>query len=97
MSSKKIKSTTMKAAEKIGGALELPPGTLTSSSHIEISSNREAFVDGCRGIIDYDEDHIKVNIGNGTACFFGRGLEIKSLSAHQAVIRGFIMKIEFNV
>lgn len=81
----------------IGRALEIPPGTVGNGAHIEISTNKEALVDGCRGIMEYDEDKIKLNIGNGTVTFLGRGLHISSLGQTQAIIRGFILNIEFSM
>lgn len=90
-------SAPARAAEKLGQVLELPPGTLTRGAHIELSSNREALVDGCRGVLEYDETKIRLNVGDGTVQFIGRTLEIRSLTQNQAVIAGFIRTIEFSV
>ena len=81
----------------IGQALELPPGALGKGAHIELSSNREATVDGCRGVMEYEESRIKLNIGTGTVTFSGRSLEITNLLGSQAVIAGFITGLEFTM
>lgn len=86
-----------KAAEYIGRALEMPPGTLTRTCNMQISGNREVLVDGCRGLIEYGDEKIRINAGNGTVQFCGRGLEIKSLSDTTAVIAGFILSVEFEM
>ena len=81
----------------LGKALELPPGALGKGAHIELSSNREATVDGCKGVMEYEECRIKLNIGSGSVTFCGRGLEITNLIGNQAVIAGFITGLEYTM
>lgn len=85
-----------RAAEMIGEALELPPATLSRAAHIDMNGNREALIDGCRGVIEYGEEMIKVNTGSGPIKFCGRSLELKSLSGDQAVVCGYILSVEFG-
>ena len=56
-------------AEYIGRALEVPPGTLSRTCNMQLSGNREVLVDGCRGLIEYGDERIKINVGNGTVQF----------------------------
>lgn len=93
MSRKKV----FKAAEHISEALEILPGTLTASCSIQMSSNREALIDGCRGLLEYGDEKIRVNVGNGVVQLVGRGLEIKSLSYTNVVISGYILSVEFEM
>lgn len=81
----------------LGKALELPPGALGKGAHIELSCNREATVDGCKGVMEYEEDRIKLNIGAGSVTFTGRGLQITNLLGAQAVIAGYITGLEFTM
>ena len=92
MSRKKV----FKAAEHISEALEILPGTLTASCSIQMSSNREVLIDGCRGLLEYGDEKIRVNVGNGVVQLVGRGLEIKSLSYTNVVISGYILSVEFE-
>lgn len=84
-------------AEYIGRALEVPPGTLSRTCNMQLSGNREVLVDGCRGLIEYGDERIKINVGNGTVQFIGRGLEIKSLSDTSVIIAGFILSVKFEM
>ncbi len=93
MSRKKV----FKAAEHISEALEILPGTLTASCSIQMSSNREVLIDGCRGLLEYGDEKIRVNVGNGVVQLVGRGLEIKSLSYTNVVISGYILSVEFEM
>ena len=62
---------------------------------MEIVSNRELTVDGCKGVAEYDEDFIKLNAKKGTVTVFGAELEIKSYSEAALFITGKIERIEF--
>ncbi len=86
-----------RAAEYIGRALEMPPGTLSRTCNMQIAGNREVLVDGCRGLVEYGDEKIRINVGNGIVQFVGRGLEIKSLSSTSVVIVGYIMSVEFEM
>ncbi len=64
---------------------------------INLCSDREASVDGCRGVIDYYDDRIKLSIQGGTVTFFGRDLHIASFTESSALIKGKLNNIEFQV
>ncbi len=64
---------------------------------INLCSNREASVDGCRGVVDYYDDRIKLSIQGGAVVFYGQGLHIASFTENSAQIRGKLQNIEFQV
>ncbi len=82
-------------AERIGDTLELPRTALGGNAHIELAGNREAFVDGCKGVLAYDDCCIRLNLGRLVVCFTGSDLSIGALSMEQAVISGNIAGISF--
>lgn len=79
---------------RLSRALELPDGF---GPKIEMNGNREAVIDDCRGIIEYYENRIKINLGKGTVTFSGSGLHIGCMSENSAVITGCIQTVEFCV
>lgn len=87
--------TGITAIQKITGALDIPPSALSGIPQIELAGNREAVIDGCQGILEYDENAIKLTTGKMSIKFTGRGLQIKVLTHDSAVIDGFISNIEF--
>ncbi len=96
-------SKAKKAAGKIGSVteritdeLELPKNVMPGVVHIELNGNREAVVDGCRGVLEYDENVIKLNTGKLVVRFSGSCLMIKTLSLNQALVCGNIMTIDFT-
>lgn len=68
---------------------------LLSDINIELKGNREAIIEGCKNIAQYDENMIRVNMNKMSISFFGRNLEIKCLNYDSLVINGFITSIEF--
>ncbi len=77
--------------EKISDDLDISP----SLPHIEIFGNREATVNGCKGVLQYDDGIIRMNTGKYTIRFTGKNLSMTSLGLEQAVIKGRILEVEF--
>lgn len=63
---------------------------------IQLSGNREASVEGCKGVIDYYETIIKLRLSGGSVTFQGGGLEITSLTDNSAIIKGRIESVELG-
>lgn len=80
---------------KLTKILDLPASALGGMCHMEISGNQEAIVDGCQGVLEYDEDVIKLAAGKMNVKFTGRNLQIKVLTHTSAVVGGFIVGVEF--
>ena len=85
------------ARSKITEIFEIPQAAIAGSSQIELSGNREAVIDGCLGVLAYDEDIIRLAMKGMTATFRGRNLQIKVLTHDSAIIAGFITAIEFGM
>lgn len=83
------------AAYKAAKFFELPADLVAGTPHLEFYGNREAVVEGCRGILEYDEDIVCLNMGKTNIRFMGRGLELRNFTDHSVVIDGFILSVEF--
>lgn len=68
----------------------------TSGAVIELTGNRTAVVDGCDGIVDYDDEKVIVRTGRLTVRFLGRDLKLKRLTENSAVIEGFFQSVEYT-
>ena len=91
-----IKKLPADVLQKTIRALELPPDVVASMAHFEMSGNREIVVDGCRGVIEYSKDVIKLNVGKLTVRFVGRELELRNLRKDSAIINGYVTAVEFT-
>lgn len=64
---------------------------------VEVFSNKEAIIEGCKGIMEYNDDYIKINIGRGSIVFTGDELFAYSYFGETLVIKGRINNIEYCV
>lgn len=71
------------------------PLELTNGAVIEICSDRQITIDGCKGISEYSDFTIKIKTSNGLIAVSGRYLTIKYLSVSSVVIEGKILNVEF--
>ncbi len=90
--SKKLKTDMKPRKEKIKFFSTFNQGF--SGPIIELSSNREAAVDGCKGVVDYYENLIKLRVDSGFVIFTGSGLRLAELNDNSALICGKIENIE---
>lgn len=62
---------------------------------IEVISNRNVIIDGCDGIIDYDDERVSIKLGRIKADITGKKLRLKMLTDNSAVIEGYVKNIEY--
>lgn len=84
-----------KLKDKFLASLEMPALTVGNCARIELSANTCASIEGCKGIVEYGEDKIVLNLGSVSAAFCGSGLEICSFDGENALVSGMFSSIEF--
>lgn len=68
-----------------------------SGAHIEMFSNKEIVIEGCLGVLEYNEEYVKLNLGKGSMLLCGRDFDIYEFENKSIRICGFISNIEFCV
>ncbi|NBJ88712.1 YabP/YqfC family sporulation protein [Acutalibacter sp. 1XD8-36] len=68
----------------------------TGGAVISVTGNRSAVVDGCDGIVDYDEERVVLRTGRLTVRITGRRLRLTKLTQSSAMIEGVIMGLEYS-
>lgn len=86
----------MRLCEKIGDKLELPPSAFPGVPQIELSGNREATVEGCRGILQYESSVIRLSTGKYIIRFTGTDLCIRCMQDSLVQIAGHILSVDFT-
>lgn len=81
--------------QKVANVMELPIDLVSGMSHMEISGNRQAVVDECNSILEFDENIVRLSAGKYIIRFSGRGLTLKDFTQSSVVVEGFIISIEF--
>lgn len=63
---------------------------------IELVSNREAVVEGCAGIVEYNDSSVTVNCRKTTVTIEGSCINLKALSTDTIEITGTFTCIKFS-
>lgn len=78
------------------GQLEEPTVAFLPPVRVELLGNRQAVVDGCRGIIEYSDSCIRLSAQGLILKFTGTGLTIKAFTESEAIVAGTILGLEFS-
>ncbi|WP_052446702.1 YabP/YqfC family sporulation protein [Candidatus Soleaferrea massiliensis] len=84
------------AASKIARVLDVPQNVLSTMPTIELMGNKEAIVEGCKGVLEYDEETVRLNLGETILKFTGRDLALKCMTSDGVIVEGYILSIEFQ-
>lgn len=76
--------------------LEEPATAFLAQGRVELLGNRQAMVDGCKGIIEYSDSCIRLSTARLILKFTGVGLEIKALTDTSAIVEGTILSVEYS-
>ena len=86
---------TQRKREKQRGKNKFLSEMFIDEPKIEMLGNREIIVDGCKGVVEYDEINIRLSLGECVLSLSGKDLIIKSFDNDIAVICGQICEISF--
>ena len=67
----------------------------TSNSRIELFSNKELILEGCLGVLQFNDNYLKLSLKGGSLILYGRNFDISGFSQKTITVRGFIESIEF--
>ena len=83
-------------SEKLNDTFEIPQTAQAKTAQIELAGNREAVVDGCRGILQYEDTTVRIAAGELIVRFTGRDLCICTMQSGQIRITGLIAGVDFT-
>ena len=63
---------------------------------IEMTGNREIIIDGCKGVVEYTENNIRISLGESVMSLSGVNLVIQSFDNDVVIINGQISDIDFT-
>jgi len=92
----KPKNSLAEKTLRLGDSLDLPAQLLPGFCHVELWQNRQAVVDGVRGVLGYSESCVQLNLGSLVVAFRGAGLTIKSYQQEQLQLTGTIAEIHYT-
>ncbi len=83
-------------AKKFAEELQIPESAVKNTFRIEMRSTTDMSVEGCAGIVEYDENYISLNLCNCILSIRGIDLEITSFSEMQVLISGSVTDLSFT-
>lgn len=81
--------------EKVAEALTLPKEIVLDLPKITMIGNGQVFIENYKGVIEYDNERIRINTSKGIMKIFGESLEINTITTEEIFIKGYIKNIEF--
>ena len=66
-----------------------------SNSRIEVFSNKELILEGCLGVLQFNNEYIKLSLKGGCMILYGKDFDISGFSEKTITVRGVINSIEF--
>lgn len=88
-----MKGKTIK--EEVNKYLELPEELFLNLSKVTIVGKKEVSIENYKGIIEYENEVIRVNTSDGIIKISGKNLEIISIITEEILIGGNICGVEF--
>ncbi len=85
-----------KFRQKVADILDAPSPAFSDACFLEFYSNTQVSVEGCRNILEYESDRIKLQCADLCVCFCGDGLFIRSMNEHSAIVCGTIASVDFS-
>lgn len=68
-----------------------------TSCKIDMHFNKEAIIEDCKTIIDYNDNRISLSVNGGVVIFDGQKLNMFSFDNNTAIIKGIISNVTFEV
>jgi sporulation protein YqfC len=76
---------------------KLLPEMFVDEPRIEMTGNREIIIDGCKGVVEYTENNIRISLGESVLSLSGDNLVIQTFDNDVVIIDGMISDIDFAV
>jgi hypothetical protein len=92
LSGKNVRKAALRSFVK---GLDLPEGLAIGGSSIEIKGTSSVSIEGAKGILEYDENLIKINLGEYAVKVMGAQLQMNNYLESTVVISGKIFSVEF--
>lgn len=79
----------------IARSLELPVDVLEGLPKIELQGNKEAVIEHCQGVLEYNDQVVRIRAGRLILKFTGRDLSLRTMTGDSIVVEGYFTSVEF--
>lgn len=92
---KSLRRRAGEGVRELGGVLTGQTAAMVPQLRIELLQNRQAVVDGCKGVLEYSDSCIRLSSDRLILRFTGTGLLLRTYSSSSAIVEGTIATVEF--
>jgi sporulation protein YqfC len=82
--------------EKMSDMLEIPKELILDIPKITLIGNKQLFIENYKGIIEYEENKVRIKTNEGLIKIAGANLFIKEITTDDLMVSGKINTIEFG-
>ncbi len=93
---RKEKRDGISLKEKFSEALELPKELILDVPRITLIGNRQLFLENYKGIIEYEDNKVRIKTHEGVVSLEGSGILIKEITSEDIMVTGTISSIQFQ-
>lgn len=90
------KASKKKAQNKLDRILDLPIEVSTNEPKVTIISFEKLLVENYKGILEYDENMIKIGTYIGIINIVGRDMTLNEMTSDDVMVKGEIDSIDFE-
>lgn len=92
---KKTQEKKISVPGMIARSLELPVDVLEGLPKIELLGNKEAVIEHCQGVLEYNDQVVRIRAGRLMLKFTGRDLNLRTMTGDSVVVEGYFTSVEF--
>ena len=96
MKKKKATNEKMSLGERLTKALDIPPDVLPASSSLNLRGRNALTVSGCKKIVSYSPENIRLDLGESILSITGKRLICSSYHTDATGVEGLIVSIAFE-
>jgi len=86
----------MSVGEKLAELFELPPDMFGNRPKVTAVGRGEVLVENIKGIMDFQEDMVRINTNSGIIRITGSGITIREITSESVIIGGKISNIDYD-
>ncbi len=81
--------------EKLTEVLELPKEIMLNVPKLTLLGNKDLIIENYKGIVEYEENRVRVNTAIGVIKITGSNLTIREITSEDIMVNGEIISLEF--
>lgn len=92
-----LKSDYIFNSAKAKQKIKLNGASLLTGLRIEMISNREFLLEGCNGVLQFNDNYVKLAVKDGNIILYGKNFDISGFEEKNITVRGNIDSVEFLI